>query len=185
MSGLSSMRFSMQPSGNAVFATLISGTSMRGSTSQKALSLCFFTTILSSSTTSPPDTKRRAHANDDFWTTADLENKLLDFRTYFNNHRRHSARQGRTPDTAVAPSVANLRSFRWQPHCRSLYQTPIAALFSKDSRLRCGIRSTSVMPPRNHSVFLHRNVLRGSDRVTATECVPNMRPSSLSQSDYQ
>jgi hypothetical protein len=22
-----------------------------------------------------------------FWTTADLENKLLDFRTYFNNHR--------------------------------------------------------------------------------------------------
>ena len=24
-----------------------------------------------------------------FWTTADLENKLLDFRTYFNNHRTH------------------------------------------------------------------------------------------------
>ena len=23
--------------------------------------------------------------------------------------------------------VANLRSFRWQPHCRGLYQTPVAA----------------------------------------------------------
>jgi hypothetical protein len=34
-----------------------------------------------------------------FWTTTDLENKLLDFRTYFNNHRTHSSREGRTPDT--------------------------------------------------------------------------------------
>ncbi len=62
-----------------------------------------------------------------FWTTADLENKLLDFRTYFNNHRTHTALEGRTPDTPVSRPVATLRSFRWQPHCRSLYQTPIAA----------------------------------------------------------
>jgi dihydroflavonol-4-reductase len=27
----------------------------------------------------------------------------------------------------VSPPVANLRSFRWQPHCRGLYQTPMAA----------------------------------------------------------
>jgi len=26
-----------------------------------------------------------------FWTTADLENKLLDFRTYFNLHRSPTA----------------------------------------------------------------------------------------------
>ncbi|MCZ6751215.1 MAG: integrase core domain-containing protein, partial [Acidobacteria bacterium] len=25
-----------------------------------------------------------------FWTTAGLENKLLDFRTYFNAHRSHT-----------------------------------------------------------------------------------------------
>jgi putative transposase len=62
-----------------------------------------------------------------FWTTADLENKLLDFRTYFNNHRTHSSREGRTPDTPESRPIANLRSFRWQPHCRSLYQTPMAA----------------------------------------------------------
>jgi hypothetical protein len=62
-----------------------------------------------------------------FWTTADLENKLLDFRTYFNNHRTHDSLEGRTPDTSVSRPLANLRSIRWQPHCRALYQTPVAA----------------------------------------------------------
>jgi len=62
-----------------------------------------------------------------FWTTADLENKLLDFRTYFNNHRTHDSLEGRTPDTPASRPVADLRSFRWQPHCRKLYQTPVAA----------------------------------------------------------
>jgi transposase InsO family protein len=62
-----------------------------------------------------------------FWTTADLENKLLDFRTYFNNHRTHTSLEGRTPDTPVSRPIANLRSFQWQPHCRALYQTPVAA----------------------------------------------------------
>ena len=62
-----------------------------------------------------------------FWTTADLENKLLDFRAYFNNHRTHSALGGRRPDTPVPGPVANLRSFGWQSHCRGLYQIPVAA----------------------------------------------------------
>ena len=62
-----------------------------------------------------------------FWTTADLENKLLDFRTYFNNHRTHNSLAGQTPDTPTSRPPANLRSFRWQPHCRALYQTPVAA----------------------------------------------------------
>jgi putative transposase len=62
-----------------------------------------------------------------FWTTADLENKLLDFRTYFNNHRTHDSLEGRTPDTSVSRPIVNLVSIRWQPHCRALYQTPVAA----------------------------------------------------------
>jgi transposase InsO family protein len=62
-----------------------------------------------------------------FWTSADLENKLLDFRTYFNLHRTHTSREGRTPDTPVARPIANPYCYRWQPHCRGLYQTPIAA----------------------------------------------------------
>ena len=62
-----------------------------------------------------------------FWTTSDLEKKLLDFRTYFNNHRTHTSREGRTPETPGSRPIANLRSFGWQPHCRSLFQTPMAA----------------------------------------------------------
>ena len=62
-----------------------------------------------------------------FWTAADLENKLLDFRAYFNNHRTHTSMEGRTPNLPASRPIANLRSFRWQPHCRSLYQTPVAA----------------------------------------------------------
>jgi len=62
-----------------------------------------------------------------FWTTADLENKLLDFRTYFNSYRTHTSLEGRTPDAPASRPIVNLRSFGWQPHCRNLYQTPVAA----------------------------------------------------------
>ncbi len=62
-----------------------------------------------------------------FWTTADLESKLLDFKTYFNHQRTHSARAGRPPDDASTRPFANLQSYRWESHCRGLYQTPIAA----------------------------------------------------------
>jgi len=41
--------------------------------------------------------------------------------------RTHTSREGRTPDTPASRPAANLSSFRWQPHCRSLYQTPMAA----------------------------------------------------------
>src|ERR1017187_9725957 len=62
-----------------------------------------------------------------FWTTADLESKLLDFKTYSKHHRTHSAWAGRPPDEVPARPVANLQSYRWESHCRGLYQTPIAA----------------------------------------------------------
>ena len=84
---------------------------------------------------SHPFVERRTWAPFDasIWITccsgrlADLENKLLDFRTYFNNHRTHTSLEAQTPVTPVSRPIANLRSFRWQPHCRSLYQTPVAA----------------------------------------------------------
>lgn len=62
-----------------------------------------------------------------FWSTADLEHKLLDFKAYFNHHRTHTARMGRPPDDAPTRRIANLQSYRWESHCRGLYQTPIAA----------------------------------------------------------
>ena len=64
-----------------------------------------------------------------FWTTFDLENKLLEFRDYCNSHRTHHSLAGRTPDQdPKGPRpFANLNSYRWQSHCRGLYQTSIAA----------------------------------------------------------
>ena len=64
-----------------------------------------------------------------FWTTVDLENKLLEFRNYFNRHRTHTSLEGRTPDqdASVSRKLADFHSYRWQPHCHGLYQTPVAA----------------------------------------------------------
>src|SRR5262249_7170924 len=49
--------------------------------------------------------------------------------TLLNAHRPHAGLDGRLPEPDVggpAPSLA-LGSYRWQKHCRGLYQTPIAA----------------------------------------------------------
>jgi putative transposase len=64
-----------------------------------------------------------------FWTTTDLEAKLLDFQHYYNEHRTHTGCKGRPPEPGanVDRSLANLSCYRWQKHCRGLYQTPIAA----------------------------------------------------------
>jgi putative transposase len=74
-------------------------------------------------------TIRREHLDRTlFWTTADLETKLFDFQHYYNEYRAHAALNGRTPE----PSPKERRSlslslYRWQRHCRGLYQTPAAA----------------------------------------------------------
>jgi len=64
-----------------------------------------------------------------FWTTADLEQKLLDFRNYYNSYRTHAGLGGRVPEPLGDGSGSPLSfdSYRWQPHCRGLYHTPIAA----------------------------------------------------------
>ena len=64
-----------------------------------------------------------------FWTTADLESKLLDFQQYYNGYRTHAGLQGRLPEpSADGPtSPIGLDAYRWRRHCRGLYQTPIAA----------------------------------------------------------
>jgi transposase InsO family protein len=64
-----------------------------------------------------------------FWTTADLETKLLDFQHYYNGHRIHAGLGGRVPELAVNEPTTpiGLDSYRWRRHCRGLYQTPIAA----------------------------------------------------------
>ncbi len=65
-----------------------------------------------------------------FWNARDLRRKLYAFRDFYSDHRCHYALDGdppiaRTPKTPA--TVANLRSYRWQSHCRGLYQLPVAA----------------------------------------------------------
>ncbi len=61
-----------------------------------------------------------------FWSAPDLDNKLSEFQTLFNDHRAHSPLDGRTP-VQNRNDVAKLDRYEWKEHCRGLYQTPIAA----------------------------------------------------------
>lgn len=63
-----------------------------------------------------------------FWNAVDLARKLDDFQTYYNAYRVHRSLDGVTPALrAGAPSstAAELDSYVWKWHCRSLFQTPI------------------------------------------------------------
>ena len=62
-----------------------------------------------------------------FWTAADLDMKPFEFQRYYNGHRSHAGLNGRTPEPNAAAAGASVRAYRWQAHCRGLYQTPIAA----------------------------------------------------------
>ena len=65
-----------------------------------------------------------------FWNEADLERKLADFQAYYNQHRTHSSLGGDTPADVAGgnPKLqTTLNNFRWQTHCRGLYQLPAAA----------------------------------------------------------
>jgi putative transposase len=63
-----------------------------------------------------------------FWTAADLEMKLLEFQCYFNGYRAHAGLDGRPPENIPEERIrASLGSYRWQQHCRGVYQTPMAA----------------------------------------------------------
>ncbi len=65
-----------------------------------------------------------------FWNAVDLEGKLNDFREYFNNLRTHSSLDGATPAEAagrVPEKPISLEAFTWQPHCRGLFELPVAA----------------------------------------------------------
>jgi len=61
-----------------------------------------------------------------FWTAADLELKLLAFQRYYNGYRAHAGLEG-CRNRSRRRARASIRSYRWQPHCRGLYQTPMAA----------------------------------------------------------
>ena len=62
-----------------------------------------------------------------FWSAADLEAKVFTFQTYFNSYRTHASLKGQTPIESAKSRGLNIKSYRWQEHCRALYETPTAA----------------------------------------------------------
>ena len=64
-----------------------------------------------------------------FWNATDLARKLSGFTVYYNTYRVHRGIDGLTPARAgnPAPAHAVLSNYRWQSHCRGLFQTPIPA----------------------------------------------------------
>jgi putative transposase len=62
-----------------------------------------------------------------FWTEIDLENKLRDYKNYYNQHRCHSSREGVTPFNSGSTKAANINNYRWKKHCRGLFELPVAA----------------------------------------------------------
>ena len=65
-----------------------------------------------------------------YWNAADLEKKLAEYRSYFNESRVHQGLDGDTPSEKAggsAPSLADLVDYGWQSHCHGLVQLPTAA----------------------------------------------------------
>jgi putative transposase len=65
-----------------------------------------------------------------FWSAADLARKLSDFTVYYNTYRVHRGIDGLTPTLHAGnpePAHAVPSNYRWQSHCRGLFQTPIPA----------------------------------------------------------
>ena len=62
-----------------------------------------------------------------FWTATDLENKLRVYQVYYNEHRCHAGRDGSTPVDTRPVNVIDILDYRWEKHCRGLFQLPVAA----------------------------------------------------------
>ena len=65
-----------------------------------------------------------------FWNATDLTRKLVRFQRYYNEHRVHGSVDGLPPSINASesrPQIARLADYRWKPHCRGLYQLPMAA----------------------------------------------------------
>ncbi len=65
-----------------------------------------------------------------FWNAHDLEQKLLDFKQYYNRDRVHQSLDGATPGVVNGETQyrhADLKEYSWRSHCNGLFQIPIAA----------------------------------------------------------
>jgi len=64
------------------------------------------------------------------WNDQDLTRKLASYQAYYNQHRIHTSLKGQTPfeiSDKKRTNIINLKNYRWQTHCRGLFQLPVAA----------------------------------------------------------
>jgi len=74
--------------------------------------------------------RRELLAQIPFWHADDLERKLSGFRDYYNEARVHHSLGGITPRMRLGTDnrqSVSLADYRWQRHCRGLFQLPEAA----------------------------------------------------------
>jgi hypothetical protein len=66
-----------------------------------------------------------------FWNVSDLKRKLTDYQNYYNENRVHTSLLGDTPmnkaGKASTTQKASLQNYKWQSHCRGLFELPMAA----------------------------------------------------------
>lgn len=65
-----------------------------------------------------------------FWSKSDLQVKLTQYMSYYNDDRCHWSLEGKTPKEigidGISDSV-NFKSYRWKKCCNRLYELPVAA----------------------------------------------------------
>ena len=91
-----------------------------------------------------------------FWTATDLENKLRDYQAYYNEHRCHSSRDGTTPVERSNKNVVDLNCYRWEKHCRGLFQLPIAACIWNSPGTGARTRNAAIQVDEASSEICHR-----------------------------
>jgi transposase InsO family protein len=65
-----------------------------------------------------------------FWNRTDLERKLEQFKSYYNQLRVHQSLEGATPGEKAGsptPEPACLDHYGWRGHCRGFFELPITA----------------------------------------------------------
>jgi len=65
-----------------------------------------------------------------YWNGRDLQRKLDEFRSYFNEVRVHTGIGGRTPEhhaELTESKIASLHQYTWRSHCQGLFAMPEAA----------------------------------------------------------
>ena len=64
-----------------------------------------------------------------FWTATDLENKLRNYQCYYNEYRTHAGRNGVPPAVSVDQEIVDISRYRWEKHCRGLFELPVPGEF--------------------------------------------------------